>query len=366
MDLDLDHLRELQEQVESRTASKFRKLKRFVRLAIRGIFVKDVFSELEHFILQQPNDCSIVSANSSVKDVGECSLSCLHISSSDSNAHELPVVLFLHGLGGQMSQFESFFSVFAEQYEIFSLDLPGFGNSKACQRGSSLWQMSASERNVIRSSLYNLKDFSTDNIVKMVCQYIQKFIGDRKLIIVAHSMGTHLATKVTSRITNVEALVLISPPRFVEARKKSGFKFLSWFPTAFSYLRIWDRLEGLKSHSLLRQVDASCSLEKKARQLRWNLDISSKTVLEYIKGFKPASARELLSACEKLGRSKSKVMIMCGEKDKVTPISSSEETCQIIQDGGFEVSLIRIPQCGHAVLLEKGEMASSTVLQFIA
>ena len=40
------------------------------------------------------------------------------------------LLLFLHGLGGQMSQFEPLMGLLSQCLEILSLDLPGFGNSK--------------------------------------------------------------------------------------------------------------------------------------------------------------------------------------------------------------------------------------------
>ena len=42
---------------------------------------------------------------------------------------ESPIVV-LHGLGGQMSQFEPLMGLLSQCLEILSLDLPGFGNSK--------------------------------------------------------------------------------------------------------------------------------------------------------------------------------------------------------------------------------------------
>lgn len=40
--------------------------------------------------------------------------------------HESPIIVFIHGLGGQMSQFEPLMGLLSQCLETLSLDLPGF------------------------------------------------------------------------------------------------------------------------------------------------------------------------------------------------------------------------------------------------
>src|SRR5262249_26376827 len=55
------------------------------------------------------------------------------------------------------------------------------------------------------------------------------------------------------------------------------------------------------------------------------------------------------------------VLVICGEKDLLTPVTHSQEICQALPDA----ELVVIPEAGHAVPLEAGDAVNDAMLPFI-
>lgn len=300
---------------------------------------------------------------------------------------KLPVVIFIHGLGGQMSQFEPIFQEFRNCADIFGLDLPGFGNSKPRQNNGPpfrrLSQYSEDELDLIDRSFASMdwEDFSTDSIVDIIYQIITQKFPHRTFIILSHSMGTHLSIKLINKLpaNTVESLCLLSPPELssvtgatvkIPAPAKAFLDICGYFPRAFDFYRMIDRFGGLYSHSVNAYIyPENGDLLKRLIQLRWNLDTDSRVFLRYVKSFTPVSASELLSAASKIHNADDlknpRISILCGDKDKVTPIKYGRQMQDILEGNGFGCKVTTVKGANHSIFLDRPHLLSGMIYQFI-
>lgn len=280
-----DRLVVLSTAQEEKTNTWLKKMYELVRLVVfRGK------NELESFVLStEPNDCSLVAKYSEIVDVdlssqptlsvNSVTLNTLHIPhplinfirneenkqvyeelNLDNELEQSPVLLFIHGLGGQMSQFEPLMGLLSQCSEIYALDLPGFGNSKLhFNNNKSVSVISDADKQRISSSIAKMKweDFVTDNIVNIIYEFVMQNIPEnKKILIIGHSMGTHLSIKLSKKSPNheVEGLILLSMSKLFNdsqmqvtqppTRKTSSilYFFTLFFPKLVNLFRCWLRL----------------------------------------------------------------------------------------------------------------------------
>lgn len=410
---------------EASTRGLFRKVWQFCRI----LFGQE--NELEKVILMaESNDCSFVSKYSKVVDIDltkvrsisveRVSVASIHVPhplinfmkneknrppigiNIEQELLETPIVLFIHGMGGQMSQFEPLMGLLSQCLELLSLDLPGFGNSrrKFQKDRKIISSFSEEEKQRISSSISAMQqeDFTSDNITNLLISFIEQNVPlDKRLLLVGHSMGTHLSTKIALRLPKhrVEGLVLLSPPSFYDdvtisdqiplSRSSHSLRIFTWFPFLFQYFRVWDRLEGLNSQSVLRQfARLYCPRKEKSynpneneynriRQLRWNLDIDSHVVLNYASGFKKALYAELVTAILNFNNNPGdenvyqKTLLISGTGDAVTPSKTIFSVEKFLHSvfGRKVSSAIEVSNAGHSLLLVKPEFVSGIILNHL-
>lgn len=299
----------------------------------------------------------------------------------------LPLLVFIHGLGGQLSQFEPIIQEFRNCSDMFGIDLPGFGNSKPTDKTHLFTKLSASseeDNKKLNQTFIDMRteNYRTDSIVDILYQILLQKFPKRTFIIVAHSMGTHLAIKLVNRLPSntVESLCFISPPKLSETVgqrpsipyiTKSFLALSSFYPRLFDFYRMIDRFGGLYSHSVNSYLyPAEKDVFKRLTQLRWNLDTNSIVFLKYARAFRPAAATELLGAASKLCHStdqeRPRILICCGDSDKVTPLKYSKEITNILRDSGFAVKLSKVKEANHSVFLDRPHVLSGLVYQFVS
>lgn len=422
-----DQLKELSQLQESKTDTLLKKVWEFIKIQLLGHT-----NTFEQFVNEiEPNDCSLVSKYGEVTDIDlrgetsisidEVTLSTIHIPHPLTNfmrneanqislnmdilkeLEESPILVFLHGLGGQMSQFEPLMGLLSQCLEIVSLDLPGFGNSKVqFSDVKMITDMSDETKLKISSSVGKMQwnDFTTENIVNIICAFINQQIPlDKKVVLFGHSMGTHLSVKVAKKLPahKVEGLILLSPPGLIDdvtktareqpAKTISMLKIFNYLPWFFNCFRVWDRLEGLNSKSVSRQLakptdiptTTSCkfnpnaNIYNKLRQLRWNMDINSHIILKYVHGFQKAKYSDLLAAISNFNNNPSdkttyeKTLLIAGSGDQVTP-SSVISVIDKFLASTFDrkvSSSIEINNAGHSLLLSKPEFISGMILNHV-
>lgn len=412
-----DELSNLVQKQVINTNTTMKKVWEYIQLSLFG-----KANQLEEYILKtEPNDCSLIAKYTKVVDidlskqptlsVDHVVLSTLHIPHPLINfirnegnkqvwedmrlleeLEESPILVFVHGLGGQMSQFEPLIGLLSQCSEVMAVDLPGFGNSKEKFHENHKMVSSISTEDKLRISstvaAMTWADFETDNIVNILYEFVvQNIPANKKIILIGHSMGTHLSIKLNKKLLEkkVEGLILLSTPKLFDDiaqpdQSAPKVKLLSliygftFVPSLFNYFRIWDRLPGLNSTSVIRQmVDGPNNIYNKLRQFRWNLDVNSNIVLKYIHGFRAASYTDLIRSVEKFNdnpvdkRIYQKTLLLCGDKDTMTPPKYSRTVDEFLTSiFNRQVSCnIEIPNAGHSLLLIKPEYTSGKILNHI-
>ncbi|TVY78575.1 mRNA-capping enzyme, partial [Lachnellula suecica] len=173
----------------------------------------------------------------------------------------LPLLVFIHGLGGSVAQFNPLLTSLVNLSSCLSIDLPGCGKSKFAPK---IWEA-----------------YTTENLAELVGVIIEQNRKDGQgVVLIGHSMGCSIAamiaTKTPSFPNNVSehivGLVAICPRADPPTEEEvSTFKKLLWIPTPiFNLWRSYDRRGGKNSASVARFVGADADDETKALQYRFN------------------------------------------------------------------------------------------------
>ncbi|KAG7834062.1 hypothetical protein KL939_002715 [Ogataea angusta] len=382
-------LEELQKQDDS--------LSKFVRL--KKMYHNGFYSDFELTILRsKPNDCPIVQKYSRIESFSHHGKSVTlntffsehplreYQKRNDPNLRHdireriesLPVLVFVHGLGGQLSQFEPILQEFRNCADVFGVDLPGFGNSKVSTKTLKfrLTQFSDEELARLERDTKNLvpEDYTSENIADLLNTILTTKFPNRRFVLIAHSMGTHLATRLVNLLpeNKVESLVMISPPKLAPMNLpralKAALGVFTYLPCLFDVYRFVDRVGGLYSPSVNKFIyPESNDWLKRATQFRWNLDTESETFLNYLNGFHLVTSAELVAAAKKIASSTNepRILICCGAADSVTPYSVSEAIARELESNGVLIKLERIDKANHSVFLDRPHYLTGVIYQFV-
>ncbi|ORX47442.1 alpha/beta-hydrolase [Hesseltinella vesiculosa] len=165
-----------------------------------------------------------------------------------------PLLVFVHGLGGQASQWESQLKYFGQHYHVLAMDMLGNGRSEVL----SSW-----------------KEYRASSLVDDVAQVIKQYrpASQSKVVLVGHSYGCSIATFTTLHPSvNLDALILISPKEKLQPGQFKGRRVLPWIPDlVLDDARVKDRKGGIHSKSVDRLLGNIADPEMRRRQLRWNV-----------------------------------------------------------------------------------------------
>lgn len=269
---------------------------------------------------------------------------------------ELPGVVLVHGLGGQSSQFEALLDVLGQCADVVAVDLPGFGNSHP-PLGCTIVDD--------RVEAAPLPRVDTPALVELVHGVVKQHFATRPVVVVGHSMGTHIAVKLAATTDlDIVALALLCPPEFKVQAVKHALVFgaLASFPPLVELFRAKDRMGGLASPLVARQLWSGALVAQRARQLRWNLDVETTTVLAYAHGFAAATPGEL----ERAGGKVKQVLVITAAEDVVTAPRHGEAAAAMLQESGAAVRHVLVSSCGHNAMLCQPEVTSGHVLKLLA
>jgi pimeloyl-ACP methyl ester carboxylesterase len=176
----------------------------------------------------------------------------------------LPLLVFIHGLGGSAAQFSSLLTSLVNLSSCLAIDLPGCGRSAY--------------------EITSWDAYTTDALVELleviIGEYREKESG-QNVVLIGHSMGASLAARLATRnpsyaialSEHVVGLVAICPMAEPPSEEKvSTFRKLLWVPNSlFDLWRQWDRRGGTESESVRRFVGEDASQECKKMQYRFNM-----------------------------------------------------------------------------------------------
>ena len=173
----------------------------------------------------------------------------------------LPLLVFIHGLGGSIAQFHPLLISLINLAPCLSIDLPGCGLSKFAPNSWDAYTIGA----------------LTELLEVAIASYRT---DEQEIVLIGHSLGCSLSALLASKSSrsrshlNVHVAGLIAmcpkaePP---SAKETKSFRFLLRVPgSVFDLWRRWDRRGGTESASVARFVGKDADTETKRLQLRFN------------------------------------------------------------------------------------------------
>ncbi|KAI8897066.1 Alpha/Beta hydrolase protein, partial [Globomyces pollinis-pini] len=241
-------------------------------------------------------------------------------------------ILFIHGLGGQIAQFEYQLSYFTNHASVLALDLVGHGASP---------------------NTNNYKDFEFDSLIDDICDFIAVYEQQHpKFMLVGHSYGSALSFQLSKRITmeKVVGNVLIAPPATFPA-----LKFIYYIPTfILDFFRWLEKLGGIESNSVMRMFAPNPSIELKTRQLQFNKTTPTLVAKHMIMGF-PRLTEENF-------QSNFPTILIGGKYDKITPLQKDFDV--FAKWASIDESKATILPAGHMIMIEKKEEVNDLIFKF--
>ncbi|KAK9459033.1 Alpha/Beta hydrolase protein [Lipomyces oligophaga] len=277
----------------------------------------------------------------------------VHVSAtSGRNPHpaNLPAIVLIHGLGGQLGQFDYLVDFFAYYAEVLAFDLPGCGSTPP--------------DTVLPSRLYEAASLS-----QIIIRAIDSVLGspDREVILLGHSLGATMAAHLALNADfgrRVRGLIAICPP----APPPPQFQKLQTVarhtpPALFDIFRYFDRRSGLDSPSVVRMLgtfdNPVAETAMRRRQLRWNLQSRSETFLAMAAG---ASIPSL----DQWAHIEIPVCLVGAQLDKVTPAETVNRIADaLVIAGNNQVRVSIIPKTGHMCLVDHHELVCGIINDFI-
>ncbi|KAL5337686.1 hypothetical protein BJX70DRAFT_389164 [Aspergillus crustosus] len=175
----------------------------------------------------------------------------------------IPLLVFVHGLGGSLAQFNHLLTSLSNVGPCFGIDLPGCGLSSFAPTSWNAYTVEA----------------LAELLATAIDQHRDKEAG-QGVVLIAHSLGCSLSALLTSSTSplklalkdHILGLVAVcpraSPPSPIEV---SSFRRLLHIPgPLFDLWRQWDRRGGLQSNSVNRLVGADADSDTRNLQVRYN------------------------------------------------------------------------------------------------
>ncbi|KAF9356747.1 hypothetical protein BGX34_009781 [Mortierella sp. NVP85] len=264
--------------------------------------------------------------------------------------HELgskvPLLVFIHGVGGQLEQFEKQIEYFSHSTHILAIDMCGYGGSDVPE---------------------SYEHYTTDAYAQDIIALLQRYKSE-DTVLICHSYGCGVATHLYSRLEasdkslyhSIKAIVMIGPKALVTPHEASGKQKLAKTPDwAIDFARKLDRWGGIHSKSVNRLLHASAGDDLRRKQLRWNRESTTFVLRRLLLGVQyptPDDFRKI--QCP--------ILLMVGEDDRVCPAINVEQIYNWCRTTNAQVKPpFIIPKAGHQTMVEKWELVTPIISTFL-
>ncbi|WPH01482.1 isoform 3 of mrna-capping enzyme [Acrodontium crateriforme] len=261
---------------------------------------------------------------------------------------DLPLLVFMHGLGGNATQFSPLLTSMVNVGPCLAIDLPGCGLSDFKPDDAAA--------------------YSTGAFAELLFSAIEKYRdveNDQKVILIGHSMGASICALLASSTSPLSHLVSKTIVGFVALCPRSDIptpeetamvERLKWMPSRlFDLLRMIDRRGGTQSASVTRVVGKGASEETRKLQIRYNQQSRSATFLRMIINALPANKNKTDNA--HIGWPGKAVwsgirlplFLVAGESDQLTPPKEIEQIARWLAPDGHAAGHIQRPNHTYSV-----------------
>lgn len=179
------------------------------------------------------------------------------------NPSPVPLLVFVHGLGGSLAQFHHLLTSLSNIGSCFGIDLPGCGLSKFAPTDWDAYTVEA----------------LAELLAVAIEQHRDRDAG-QKVVLVGHSLGCSLSALLASSTSSVGqslkehiiGLVAVCPRASPPSQSEvTAFRRLLHVPDRiFDLWRLWDRRGGIESASVMRMVGSNADAETRDLQVRFN------------------------------------------------------------------------------------------------
>ncbi|BFZ64707.1 hypothetical protein YB2330_005859 [Saitoella coloradoensis] len=254
---------------------------------------------------------------------------------------ELPLLIFVHGLGGQLNQFEGLLEFFAQSSHVMAIDMPG------CGRSPTAW---------------GWEPYKTESLVKTLTDVITRRMQQERhktCVLIGHSYGTNLVARLASMLHSAcRGLVAMAPGVMTPEKMKLRLVAARTPELMFDMYRRKDRKGGLRSMSVKRMVASTAPNEMRLRQLRWNLQSQTYVWRRMVYGMVPAD----LAVWNAVNVP---VLLMGGEEDAVTAITDLDIIYGWLNEMARKAKPIIVRHAGHSLLAEKVDEVAEEINNFL-
>ncbi|KAK8057841.1 hypothetical protein PG996_011778 [Apiospora saccharicola] len=172
----------------------------------------------------------------------------------------LPLLVFIHGLGGSVAQFEPLLTSLTNNASCLAVDLPGCGLSGFAPKSWEAYSVPA-----------------LAELLELIIETYRDGAQEQGVVLIAHSMGSALAARLANTYgphkhvsRHVKGLVGICPVPG-DPKDVKGLKRLLYIPNwAFNLYRRWDQWGGPYSASVTRFLGPDADLPSRELQYRFN------------------------------------------------------------------------------------------------
>jgi pimeloyl-ACP methyl ester carboxylesterase/protein-tyrosine phosphatase len=186
-----------------------------------------------------------------------------HMNKLPSKPSPIPMLVFVHGLGGSLAQFHPLLTSLSNVGPCFGIDLPGCGLSTFAPNA---W------------GAYTVEAFA-ELIVVAIEEHRDK-AANQGVVLISHSLGCSLSALLASSNSSVakelqpyiQGVIAICPRASPPSAQETALaRKLLWIPTPiFDLWRLWDRRGGTRSKSVSRFVGEQADPDTRQLQLRFN------------------------------------------------------------------------------------------------
>jgi pimeloyl-ACP methyl ester carboxylesterase len=171
---------------------------------------------------------------------------------------DLPLLVFIHGLGGSLPQFAPLLGSLVNVGPCFGLELPGHGSSRFAPKDFGA---------------YTIDAFSA--LWRQAIEDICREHGHQKVVLIAHSMGCSLAALLATGaplIAPVVGIVAMCPKATPPPKSQTiNARILLSLPDfLLDLLRMIDRRGGIDSKSVKRMAGEAAGADLRRTQLAFN------------------------------------------------------------------------------------------------
>jgi pimeloyl-ACP methyl ester carboxylesterase len=251
----------------------------------------------------------------------------------DSGPKEAPALLLLHGFGSSLQTWDEWAMKLDPTYRVIRLDLPGFGLTGASP----------------------LRDYSEEKDVAILTHFADQ-LGLNKFSVIGHSMGGKMAWSLAaSQAERVQALVLMAPDGFPEA-KDIGSKPYE-VPAVMGLIKYC-----LPKYFVQKSIEPAFADAAALNQALLNryydmlrapgvrgaiLDRSNQTIYT--------------DPVPRLRKIKAPTLLLWGELDQMIPNSNAQSYAGVLLNS----TTVIVPKLGHLLQEEQPEKGLTALLQFL-